>query len=56
MDDRDWTLYWWPGNNRRKPVLLFDPGYSQDQDMMGFFYVYELKEERGRADLADELK
>ena len=24
--------------------------------MMGFYYVYELREERGAADLEDELK
>lgn len=56
MTERQPRLYWWPGNKRRKAALVFDPGYSQDQDMMGFFYVYELKEERGAADLADELR
>ena len=56
MENRQPRLYWYPGNRRRKDILVFDPGYSQDQEMMGFYYVYGVREERGAADLEDELK
>ena len=48
-------LYWWPGTETgRNGVLLWDQGEPSD-GTMGFFYVYEEHEERGRADLEHEL-
>lgn len=48
-------LYWWPGSETRPSgVLIWDQGEPED-GMMGMYYVYEEKEERGRADLAHEI-
>lgn len=51
----DPTLYYWEERKHRKATLIFDSGYRNNGDALGFIYVYELDRSRPATELGDEL-
>lgn len=48
-------LYYWEERNERRATLVFDSGYRDNGQPMGFIYVYELNHSRPASELADEI-